>query len=183
MEAFFQIVRLVCCGLGFLCCLGIAISDFRSREVHVLFFVGFGIAGLMHGIFTHPIWALRYTLGNLLLCGMILGVIWIWSKIFRRSRRGLFLGAGDIVMMACLGAWLHPVTYIGFFVGSIWFILLATLAYRKLRKLKADWPVPLAGAQAALFLPLLVVAIVLDLQGIKGDALFLTLHIPDASLH
>ena len=145
-------------------CIWIAVQDFRSREVSVLLFIGLGALGLLM-MLSGDSFSFLMAFLNAVVVALMVGVVALWQIIRGRSIRaeGLGLGLGDVAFLLAAGCWLFPMTFILFLVGSFWLVLLGSLAYRKWKKLDAQWPIPLAGGQALLFIPLLALSLMANL--------------------
>jgi hypothetical protein len=139
--------------VGWTACVGIALADFRFREIHLFWLVVFGLAG---GMARFQIWGpLFWTnwLTNILLTFFLLGVV----LLFFRLRDGgkvmdVKLGWGDIVMLLALASWLHPLHFVLFYTCTVSLLCLGFLLLWQAGKIKRDYPIPLAGFLALAFL-------------------------------
>lgn len=144
---------LIAISLGMICCLWIAIEDFRSRRISVWALGGFALVGvivkyLAHGwSFLSDLWSNILILFFILLC--IQGYYWL------KERQMIFdtkLGWGDISFLGGLAIWLSPIEFVWFF--SISTLLITTFFVIALmsKRITDQYPIPLAGLQSAGFL-------------------------------
>lgn len=137
--------------LGFLAAIGIAWQDFRFRQIHILLLIALGLAGL--ALPTHYVAErLQETLINF---GLICFIFLFLFLILRFSHQGKImdrmLGWGDVVMLFSLACWFGTFDFLCFYTFSTVLLSLGFGFALSLKKIKRNFPIPLAGAWAICF--------------------------------
>ncbi len=136
--------------VGGLSCLLIAYEDIRSRTVSVVWLVAFGLAGLGFQLaYSQPLWDIAW---NLVLLGFIIGIILLFYRLKGQKVMDRALGWGDVVMLIGLAMWFDTAGFLGFYVVSTLLISFIFLTLRAFKRIPKDYPIPLAGFMAIMWL-------------------------------
>lgn len=149
--------------LGCLAALGIAWSDFGLREIHVGWFGLMGLAGIIYqSQQAEGFYLLRAIFFNLVCVGMMVGSIWVIYRLKGEKQiMDHLLGWGDVVMLLVLGIWLPPHMFLLLFTGTSLLLVSLFLVLQLRKKIRSDYPIPLAGALGVSFLPALLIMVYL----------------------
>ncbi len=131
-------------------CLGyITIQDFKERQVYwFLFPLASILLGLVHFLNTaEPLAFLNYIALNVLFVTLILGVLYLTTRIiFKKRFLNHSLGLGDILFFYAFAIGFPTITFVILFTNAILFALLLFFVFKKKLHLQT---VPLAGLMSS----------------------------------
>ena len=141
-------VEIVC----WLSCIILAFQDFFFRRIHIgilLLFAGFG--------YLNAAWIEKDFIPDSLASNLLVVlIIFLVILFFYKGKKGEIidqkLGKGDIAMWLALACWMQTGQFLLFFCLSTWILCLIFLPLQQLGKIPKNYPIPLAGAQALMFL-------------------------------
>jgi len=137
----------------------IAREDFQRREIRISWFIFLLILEIVLLATDFQDHMTYHLLLNGLMMVILVGGTYF---IFKLRNKGIFFdhyfGWGDVVMLVCLGFAMSASTFVAFFVGSTWLVLLVVVGLHLLNQIDlSTFSIPLAGIWAVGFLLLLVV--------------------------
>ncbi len=125
----------------------IAYQDIKDRLVWWFLFPAYAtLGGFLYFRTTLDSVFLYSILINIMLVISILGIIWLYSKfVLRKNFLNEVFGLGDVLLLFAFSLAFPTLSFITFFVFSIFFSLLIQLVLKSVRK---EPSVPLAGYMA-----------------------------------
>ena len=137
--------------------LGIAWSDFQVREIHIGWFAAVGLAGIGFQIVSKQADLVFDIIFNGLSIALMVGGIWVTYRIKGEKQiMDKLLGWGDVAMMFAMGIWLPSLPFLMLFTATCFLVLLIIVLLQKRKKVKKDFPIPLAGALGLAFVPVCI---------------------------
>ncbi|MCI4668090.1 MAG: hypothetical protein MRZ79_08005 [Bacteroidia bacterium] len=143
--------------LGILCFIGILMEDFRSRKIHIGWFIGTVIFGISGILLKKEGWILDDLTKNIVFVSILLASTYTIFKIRKRGKFiDRFMGLGDVVMLYCLSLWLDPMGLYILFIGSTCITVFAVGLLAFFKKIEPEnYPIPLAGIWSICFILML----------------------------
>ncbi|WNJ21620.1 prepilin peptidase [Pontibacter sp. G13] len=132
---------------GGLCALGIAWQDFRERRIHLAWLVGLGVAGVGWR-YGQSGWWVECGFNLLLTALMTVMVVAFFRLKGERQVMDRLMGWGDVVMLGALASWFDSYQFLSFYALMTFLSVLGVTICRILRRLDADFAIPLAGILA-----------------------------------
>lgn len=137
---------------GIIVSLLIGYEDFKSRHIHIISFVIFGLLGILYRYHeqANVLWK-ELGINHVGILFIVAGI-----KLFASFKKAgpvmdRQLGWGDIVMWSCLACWLSPLEFVYFFTICTGLLACIYSLMQGLGWVSAKYPIPLAGWMGGIF--------------------------------
>ena len=131
----------------------IALEDFTERRIHLWLMIAFCGMGIAYTLLLHPALFWTTIATNLLLVTLIWLTVCIWFRLKGETNiMDNLLGWGDVVMLVGLAVWLPPTYFVAVYFAGTLVALSAWAVLQFYKKIPEEYPIPLAGWLALVFM-------------------------------
>lgn len=141
--------------IGGACGLLLFVQDWRTRTVHLLPLLLFGIAGAFAQREAGTTVYFQSRLGTLAIVALLLACVLLYQFLKEGSLRGIFskMGEGDFIMLAAVSFWMSFPFFLFWLAAANVILLTGALAFQFSHSGEQKFSIPLAGCLALLALP------------------------------